>query len=546
MMQVPLAFPTIMSLAFDEYGRPFILVREQEQKERLKGLEAQKANILAAQRVANVLKTSLGPRGLDKILVSPDGEVTVTNDGATILDKMDIDHAIAELMVALSKSQDSEIGDGTTGVVVFAGALLEQASQMLDKGIHSARISEGFEKACEIGCRRLEELADTINFTRTDYAPLLQTARSTLNSKVVNRDRDHLADICVQAVLSVADLDRRDVNLDLVKVEGKVGGRLQETCLVKGIVIDKDFSHPQMPKELSNPKIAILTCPFEPPKPKTKHTVHVSNAEDLKHLHEQEQAYFRREVQLCVDAGATLVICQWGFDDEANYLLFRNQLPAVRWVGGVELELIAIATGGRIVPRFEELTNAKLGTCERVREVAMGTTKDRMLFIEGCPNSRAVTVFIRGGNHMLIEEAKRSLHDAMCMVRNLIRDNRIVYGGGSAEIAASLAVTTAADTVSGVEQYAIRGFADALEAIPINLALNSGLNPVKSLSEAKLSQANGNPYSGIDCMDKGTINMKEQGVYETLHGKCCQLRLATQVVKMILKVDDVIVTRKDE
>jgi len=261
----------------------------------------------------------------------------------------------------------------------------------------------------------------------------------------------------------------------------------------------------------------------------------------MKQLAEQEQEYFRREVQLVKDAGATLVICQWGFDDEANYLLYRNDLPAIRWVGGVELELIAIATGGRIIPRFEELRPDCLGTCGVVREMCFGTTKERMLFLEQCPNSRAVTIFIRGGNQMIIEEAKRALHDAICMVRNLIRDNRIVYGGGAAEIAASLTVADEADKCSTVEQYAIRAFADALEVIPICLATNSGLNAVRSLSEAKIAQVKtGCPTIGIDCMDRGSNDMKAQGVYETLHGKCSQLRLATQVVKMILKVDDVI------
>lgn len=534
-----------MSLAFDEYGRPFILVKEQAQKERLKGIEAQKANILAAQKISAVLRSSLGPRGMDKILITPDQSVTVTNDGATIVDEMDIDNEIAKLMVELSKSQDDEIGDGTTGVVVFAGALLEQAMQLLDKGIHSSRISEGFEKACEVACKRLEQIADTLPVSKDHHDVLYKTARSTLNSKVINRDRDHLAAICVDAVLAVADLDRKDVNLDLIKVEGKVGARLADTCLVRGIVLDKDFSHPQMPRTLKDPKIAILTCPFEPPKPKTKHTVYIKSAEDMKEMHEQEQEYFRTEVKRVKDSGATMVICQWGFDDEANYLLYRNDLPAVRWVGGVELELLAIATGARIIPRFEEISADKLGTCGTVREVTFGTTKDRMLFIEDCPNSKAVTIFVRGGNTMLIEEAKRALHDALCMVRNLVRDNRIVYGGGSAEIAASRAVLEFADTVSTVDQYAIRAFSDALEVIPINLALNSGLNPVKALSEARLAQVK-SPYMGIDCMNRGTMDMKEQQVFETLHGKCSQLRLAAQVVKMILKIDDVIITHPDE
>lgn len=535
-----------MSLAFDDYGRPYLLVKEQGKKERVTGVEAQRMNISAALRVASVLKSSLGPRGMDKILTTPDNEVVVTNDGATILDLMDIDDEIAKLMVELSKSQDDEIGDGTTGVVCFAGALLEQAQSLLDKGIHSSRISEGFEKACEVACKKLEEIAEPINDSVTQREFLLQTARSTLNSKVVNRDRDHFAEICVDAVLAVADHERRDVNMDLIKMESKPGGRLEESCLVNGIVLDKDFSHPQMKKHLENPKVAILTCPFEPPKPKTKHTVQITSAEAMTELHKQEQAYFRDQVQKVKDSGADLVICQWGFDDEANYLLFRNELPAVRWVGGVELEMIAIATGGRIVARFEDLTGEKLGTCGTVREVGFGTTKDRMIFMENCPNTKAVTIFTRGSNKMVIEEAKRSMHDAICMVRNLLRDSRIVYGGGAAEIAASSAVSSFADSISTVDQYAIRGFADALEAIPINLAINSGLDPIRALSDARAEHRKKNIYAGIDCMNCGTLNMKDQKVFETLSGKCSQLRLATQVVKMILKVDDVIVTKPEQ
>ncbi len=238
-----------------------------------------------------------------------------------------------------------------------------------------------------------------------------------------------MAQIAVDAVFAVADFERKDVNFDLIKVEGKTGGRLDDTELIYGIVVDKDFSHPQMPKEVKDAKICILTCPFEPPKPKTKHKLDIDSAEAYQKLYEQEQAYFTDMMQKIKDSGANMVICQWGFDDEANHLLLQNKLPAVRWVGGVELELIAIATGGRIVPRFEELTPEKLGRAGIVREVSFGNTKDKMLVIEDCVNSSAVTILVRGGNKMIVDEAMRSLHDAMCVVRNLIRDNRVVYGG---------------------------------------------------------------------------------------------------------------------
>merc|ERR1712164_82766 len=269
----------LMSLAFDEYGRPFLIVREQQSKGRLKGLAAQKANISAARNVANVLRTSLGPKGMDKMLVSPDGDVTITNDGATILQQMEIQNQIAKIMVQLSHSQDNEVGDGTTGVVVLAGAMLENAEKLLDRGIHPIRIADGYERACEVAVQRLNEISDTVEFNNEDTSNLLKTCMTTLNSKVVNRHLEQMAQIAVDAVLGVADLERKDVNFELIKVEGKVGGKLEDTCLVHGIVLDKDISHPQMDKTIKDAKIAILTCPF---------------------------------------------------DDEANHLLMQNKLPAVR------------------------------------------------------------------------------------------------------------------------------------------------------------------------------------------------------------------------
>jgi len=287
--------------------------------------------------------------------------------------------------------------------------------------------------------------------------------------------------------------------------------------------------------------MVILTCPFEPPKPKTTHTVAIKTVEQYIELAKQEQDYFLKMIKLVKDSGANLVICQWGFDDEANHLLLANDLPAVRWVGGVEIELIAIATGGRIVPRFEQITPQKLGRAGLVKEISIGTTKDRMILIENCANSKAVTIFVRGGNKTIIEEAKRSIHDALCVGRNLIRDNRIMYGGGSVEISCSLAVSRTADKISSIEQYAVRAFADALESIPLALAENSGFSAIETLSEVKHHQIkDNNPYLGIDCMNKGTLDMKEQHVIEGYNAKRQQFLLATQVVKMILKIDDVL------
>ncbi|XP_065185213.1 T-complex protein 1 subunit epsilon-like [Sycon ciliatum] len=528
------------SLAFDEYGRPFIILRDQGSKTRLSGIDAQKAHINAARTVASTLRTSLGPKGMDKMMVSGDGSVTITNDGATILAQMDVEHQIGRLLVELSRSQDEEIGDGTTGVVVLAGALLEQAEQLLDRGIHPIRIADGYEQAAKIATDHLDTISESFPVDPNNKEPLIETAMTTLGSKIINRCHRQMAEIAVDAIMAVADMERKDVDFELIKVDSKVGGKLEDTQLVRGVVVDKDFSHPQMPKELKDVKLAILTCPFEPPKPKTKHKLDVSSVEDYRKLRDYEKGKFQEMVKQVKDTGATLAICQWGFDDEANHLLLQHDLPAVRWVGGPEIELIAIATGGRIVPRFSELTAEKLGKAGIVRELSFGTTKDHMLVIEECPNSRAVTIFIRGGNEMIIAEAKRSLHDALCVVRNLVRDNRIVYGGGAPEISCSLAVKKAADQISTLEQYALRAFGDALETVPMALAENSGLHPIRTLANVKAQQAaEMNPRLGIDCLSKGTNDMKTQHVIEVLHSKKQQIFLAAQLVKMILKIDDV-------
>ncbi|KAL5110749.1 T-complex protein 1 subunit epsilon [Taenia crassiceps] len=525
-------------LAFDEFGRPFLILRDQEKKKRLTGLQAHKSHILAAKSVANTLRTSLGPKGLDKLLVSPDGDVTVTNDGRTILEKMDVQHEIAKLLVQLSRSQDDEIGDGTTGVVVLAGALLEQAEALLDRGIHPIRISDGFELAAKICVGVLDEISEDFEFSLENREPLIKTAMTALGSKI--RCHRHFAEMAVDAILSVADIKRKDVDFELIKVEGKVGGRLEDSILVKGVVVDKDFSHPQMPKKVADAKLAILTCPFEPPKPKTKHNLFVESVEDYRKLRQYEQDKFVEMVDTVKKTGANLVICQWGFDDEANHLLLSRQLPAVRWVGGAEIELIAIATGGRIVPRFEELTAEKLGHAGVVRELTFGTTKDRMLVIEDCKNSKAVTCFIRGSSKMIVEEAKRSLHDALCVTRNLVRDPRVVAGGGACEIACAIRVADEAEKISVIEQYAMRAFADALESIPVALSENAGLPSIETVAYVKGRQVQEkNPHLGIDCLHTGTCDMREQNVFETLTSKRAQIMLAVQLCKMILKIDDI-------
>ncbi|GAA5930965.1 hypothetical protein JCM1841_003665 [Sporobolomyces salmonicolor] len=539
--------PQNAQYAVDEYGRPFIVIRDQGKKMRMHGLDAIKSHIQAARTVASIVRTSLGPRGLDKILISPDGDITVTNDGATIMGQMQVEHEIAKLLVELSKSQDDEIGDGTTGVVVLAGALLESASSLLDRGIHPIKIADGFDRACAVAVAELDRVGDVIEFSKDNTTELLKVAQTSMGSKIVSKAHGLFAQIAVDAVLSVADLERRDVQFDLIKVSGKVGGSLEDTTLIKGVLLDKDMSHPQMPRSVADARLAILTCPFEPPRPKTKHKLDITSVDEYKKLQQYEMDKFQQMIKQVKDTGANLVICQWGFDDEANHLLMQNDLPAVRWVGGPEIELIAIATNGRIVPRFEDLTPEKLGKAGVVREVSFGTTRDKMLVIEDCANTRAVTVFVRGSNKMIIDEAKRALHDALCVVRSLVRDNRVVYGGGAAEIACSLAVSAAADEIASIEQYAMRAFATALDAIPLALAENSGLAPIETLAEVKSRQVTeGNSRLGVDCAGKGHNDMKEQFVFDPLISKKQQLLLACQLVRQILKIDDCIQTAEWE
>lgn len=488
-----------MSLAFDEFGRPYLIVREQERKKRVKGLDAIKANLIAAQTVGKLVQTSLGPKGMDKMIVGPDGDALITNDGATILERMEIVHPISRLMVELSKSQDDEIGDGTTGVVVLASLLIEQALKLLDKGIHPLKISAGFDKAADFVVDHLMSLVEPDR--QTSREDLIKTATTSLGSKVVSNYKQKLAEIAVDAIFSITDFDRKDVNFDLIKIVGKPGGSIEDTELVNGIMIDKDFSHPQMDKVITNAKIAILTCPFEPPKPKTKYNLNITSADDYRKLAKKEQDYFVDMVQKVKESGADIVMCQWGFDDEANHLLLSHGLRAVRWVSGTDIELLAIATGARIVPRFEQLHPEKLGFAGKVEEINYGTTNNAMVVVREPGRSKAVTILVRGGSKTIIDEARRSIHDALCVVRNLIKDPKVVVGGGAVELSCSISLRKMADEIASVEQYAIRGFADALEQICVILADNSGMNAQKSLAEAKSKQVKeDNHRYGIACL----------------------------------------------
>jgi T-complex protein 1 subunit epsilon len=561
-MSMPMPDMSNAIMAQDEMGRPFIIVRDQSNKTKSSGLEALKSHIQAARQVSDILRTSLGPRGLDKILISPDGDINITNDGATILSEMQIDNEIAKLLVELSKSQDDEIGDGTTGVVILAGALLDQALKLIEMGIHPIKVANGYEKASQIISKHLDEIADDITIDKENLennllesSDLFKAAKTSLGSKIVNKNHNQFAKMAVESVLKVADFRRNDVDFELIKLQGKLGGPISNSKTINGVCIDKDFSHPQMPKVINNAKIAILSCPFEPPKPKTKHKLEISNVDEFKNLQEYETGKFLQMIEAIKKSGANLVICQWGFDDEANSLLLSNNLPAVRWVGGSDIESIAITTKGSIVSRFEDLTPEKLGYAEKVYEVEFGTTRDKMIIIENNTavesldktKVNTVTNLIRGSNKMIVDEAIRSLHDSLCVVRNLIKNNKIVYGGGAVETSCSLKIMEEADKQKGIDQYAFRAFSQALDVIPMSLAENSGYNPIEELTKLKAAQvSNKSSHLGIDCLGNNNNNMKDLFVIETFIGKKQQLILATQLTRMILKINNVIISGKDQ
>jgi T-complex protein 1 subunit epsilon len=525
------------SLLTDELGQAF-QITEDAKNARIKGNQCITANINTVRSIAHFLSTSLGPTGMDKILQSKDDNITVTNDGATILKEMEMtENPISRLIVQLSESQDEEIGDGTTSIVVLASALLVQAQALLDHGIHPIRISEGFEIALGLTIDHLTGISEEI----TDVREMMRmAARTSLGSKIVSKSLERFADICTEAVWAVADLSRKDVNFDLINVESKIGKDVSDTALVRGVIINKEFSHPQMEKEIRDARIALLSCPFEPPKLKTKHSLIISKAEDYGQLEEYERNTFLEMIESIKKSGANLVMCQWGFDDEANSLLMENSLPAVRWVGGHELELIAVHIGASIVARFEDLREDCLGRAS-VTEHSMGTESDKVIVVEGSESTRTVTILVRGANDLVIEEAKRSIRDALCAARNILVNSRVVYGGGSSELSSSLVLESLSQGHTGEDEQVILGFARALEEIPFVLARNSGHEPLLYLSDLRKQQREEkNPCLGVDCLGIGEKDMRKLGVFDALNTKVRQLQMATQLVNMILKIDDVV------
>lgn len=484
-------------------------------------------NINTIINLSSFLSTSLGPNGLDKILISPNDEITITNDGSTILNKMEMNKdPISKLLVRLSKSCDEELGDGTTSVVLLAASFLKKSEILISKGLHPIKIIEGFENALKECINFLKKNKEEIKLQNLDEF-MKNAAITSLNSKIVSKFKNKFSNIIVSCIKNVFDFERLDLDFELIKIVKKIGKNFDESELINGVLIDKNFSHPQMVlsnENFSNQKIALLSCPFEPPKIKSNHLLEISNVDDYKNLESYEKEKFVEMIRFLKNCGANLIFCQWGFDDEANSLLFEHNLPAVRWIGGQDMELLALYTNGNIVSRFEDLRKEDLGTA-KIENLVLGTENENFLKI--LPNNsdnnklKTVTILLRGSSIYALDEAERSLIDALSSVRNLLKNKEIVYGGGSFELKVSDHLKKI-KSLDGEENICYKYFADALEELPYILERNSG-NP-----------------NYVNDLRKSDAEMRRLKVFDTVESKIKILKMAMQMVSMVLKIDEIV------
>jgi len=521
-------------------GIPVLVLKEGSSRSR--GREAQGNNIEAAKVVAEVVKSALGPKGMDKMLVDSFGDVTITSDGRTILDEMDIQHPAAKMMVEVAKTQDNEAGDGTTTAVIISGELLNKAQELIEKSVHPTVIIDGYRKAAEKALETLEKIAIKIDVESSDY--LKKAAMTAMASKLVAEHKEYLADIAVKAILAVAEKDgeKYKADIDDVKVEKKPGESVRGTKLVQGIVLDKDIAHSGMPKRVEKAKIALLDCPLEIEKTEFDAKINIESPEQMEGFLKQEEDMLRNMVDKILKAGANVVLCEKGVDDMAQHFLARKGIMLVRRNKKSDMEKLAKATGGKIVTNLDALNADDLGYAALVEERKIGD--DKMTFIEGCKHPKAVTILIRGGTQRIIDEAERSIHDALCVVRDLIEEPKVVAGGGAPELEVSRALRKYAETLPGREQLAVRAFAEAFEAIPSTLTENAGLDPIDILSDLRSRHEKGETWAGIEVVSGKIQDMSKAGVFEPLAVKKQIVKSATEASTMLLKIDDVIAAGK--
>jgi len=503
-----------------------------------KGRDAQKNNIAAAKIIADIVRTSLGPRGMDKMLVDSLGDVTITNDGATILKEIDVQHPAAKMLVEIAKATDNEVGDGTTSVVVLAGALLEQAGSLLEQEVHPTVIVDGYRKAANKAKEYIKDISDQV--TADDKPTLLKIAKTSMQTKLVRKYSDKMADIVVKAVLAVAEKSGSNytVDIDDIKVEKKSGGSISDSSIIQGVVLDKEVVHSGMPKKVADAKIALINTALEISKTETDAKINISNPQQMKSFLDEENNMLKNIVDKVVGSGASVVFCQKGIDDISQHYLSKHGILAVRRVKESDMTKLAKATGGRISTNLDDISASDLGSAEIVQQKKVES--DKWVFIEGCKNPRSVTVLIRGGSQRVVDEVDRSIHDALMVVKDVVEKPSIVAGGGSPEAYLAAELNEWSSISEGREQLAIKQYAEAFESIPLTIAENAGMDPIDTIITLRANQSSGKQTIGINAKESKIGNMFSLDIVEPLVVKEQIIKSATEVACMILRIDDVI------
>jgi thermosome len=517
-------------------GQPIFILREGT--ERSKGREAQNNNIMAAKAVANAVRTTLGPKGMDKMLVDGLGDVVITNDGVTILREMDIEHPAAKMVVEVAKTQDDEVGDGTTTAAVLAGELLKVSEELLEQDVHPTIIASGYRMAADKTAEILKTIV--INVDENDDETLLKISNTAITGKGAESSKNKLSKLIVTAVRSVVEEEggKKVVDIDNIKMEKKVGASVEESELIEGMVIDKERVHPNMPKQVKDAKIALISEPVEFKKTEVDAEISITSPDQLQQFLDQEEKMLKEMVDKIINSGANVVVCQKGIDDMAQHYLAKAGIMAVRRVKKSDMEKLSRASGASVVTNVDEISESDLGHAALAEEKKIGG--DNMIYITGCKNPKAVSIIIRGGTEHVVDSIERAMEDALRVVGVTIEDGKVVAGGGSPEIELSLRLREYAATLKGREQLAVSKFADALEVIPRTLAENAGLDPIDMLVELRSQHEKGNKNAGLDVFTGNVIDMLANGVVEPLRVKTQAINSATESAVMILRIDDVI------
>ena len=524
-------------------GQPVLILKEGSTRSR--GRDARRSNMMAAQIIAEVLKSTLGPRGMDKMLIDSLGDITITNDGATVLDEIDVQHPAAKMMIEVAKTMDDEVGDGTTTAVIFAGELLKKAQDLLDQNIHPSIIIAGYQKAAKRALDTLDKLA--LDVDMEDKETLMKLATTSLRSKAVARSREHLAELVIEAIKQIAE--ERDgetiADVDNVQIVKKEGKGLDETELIRGIIIDKEVVHAGMPKKIEGAKIALIDAPLEVEKTEFDAEIRIRSPDAIKAFLDQEADMLKKMVDKVANSGANVLFAQKGIDDVAQHFLAKAGVLVARRVKKSDMEKLAKATGAKVISNLSDLKPEDLGSCDLVEERKIGD--DKMVFVEGCSDPRAVSIFIRAGLERMIDEAERALNDALYVISDVAELSKMVPGGGAIEMELSRAVRSYARRVGGREQLAIEAFSNALEIVPRTLADNAGLDVLDTMVEMKAShEKKGGFAMGVNVFKEGVIDMLEEGVVEPMVVKLQAIKSAVEVSSMILRIDDVVAASAPE